>query len=747
MSVNGNEYGLFWNSEGGDRKYNAESFEMWLKKFFTSGVFADELQVTATSGMEIAVSGGYSNTDGKVMFFGNTTTFTLATASASNPRIDTVVVERNDGDRAITLKVVQGAYAAEPVATAPVREDGVYQLVLAEIYVGQAASTITQANITDKRQDTTVCGYITGTVEEMDYSQFAAQFASYYENFTEENQAEFEDWFQHMKDQLSTDAAGHLQAEIDNINGVIPSNASPSNKLATMNDVSQRIKIAPSTASGSYTYDGTEKTVVWSNYDPTKIEIQGTQSATNAGTYTCTAVLKDSYNYCWTDGTNAPIQVTWTIEKAASPMTISQNAVRIVENGEIIISTNNAKGIVTTSSSDISVAFATIVDTNKVKIEWMSVGTCTVTVNDSGDANYNSGSKTISVTCVLSSIYGVEWAGTSTTSWTRTDDSALFSDPSPAVNNGNGSSPFDNCYPWSDIERRTDAECGEMVYIPKFWVSVAKDGTKMNIRIADNEIDGFTLAPAFQDAGDGRGELDYILVARYPSGNDKKSATGVTPIGNMTRATARAYARSLGNDVYLMDYATLQTLWYLYIVEYADWNSENKIGYGGGNGSMGNTGSSDNMLYHTGTKQSNRTTAGLGIQYRYIEGLWENIFYWVDGIRFSGSDVFFFKNPNNYDDTSGGTKVGVRPVSNGVISAYNLSSDSNFVGYIYPSAVSGSSGTHVTDNQDYNASGTVLICGCYYNRIPYSKLFYLGTHEGATDKAAHIGMRIIKRPS
>ena len=31
-------------------------------------------------------------------------------------------------------------------------------------------------------------------------------------------------------------------------------------------------------------------------------------------------------------------------------------------------------------------------------------------------------------------IYGAEWDGSSTTSWTRTDDSALFSDPVPAVN-------------------------------------------------------------------------------------------------------------------------------------------------------------------------------------------------------------------------------------------------------------------------------------------------------------------------
>ena len=46
-------------------------------------------------------------------------------------------------------------------------------------------------------------------------------------------------------------------------------------------------------------------------------------------------------------------------------------------------------------------------------------------------------------------IYGVEWDWTSSrpTKGVRTDDAALFADPSPAVNNGTGSSPFDSLYP------------------------------------------------------------------------------------------------------------------------------------------------------------------------------------------------------------------------------------------------------------------------------------------------------------
>lgn len=213
-------FGLFWNSDNGDRTYNADSMERWLKKFFTSGVFEDDLQVTASSGMTVQVGTGYSNLFGKVGLFESVTNITLDAAHSTYPRIDTIVIERNDTDRMISVHMVKGAYSGDtPYPTPRVwsETDGIYQLVLAQIYVAAGASAITQVDITDKRTDTTVCGYITGTVTEMDFSQFAAQFNSYYAQFVAGNEAAFDAWFDEMKDQLSEDAAGHLQLEIDAI--------------------------------------------------------------------------------------------------------------------------------------------------------------------------------------------------------------------------------------------------------------------------------------------------------------------------------------------------------------------------------------------------------------------------------------------------------------------------------------------------------------------------------------------------
>lgn len=219
MASTGEAYGLFWNSEHGDRTYDASSFEYWLKKFFTSGVFNGDLQVVATSSMIVRVDPGYANVDGKVKFLNSALNIVLDAANSTRPRIDTIVVTRDNVNREIRFEKVTGQYSTgEPQPTTPIRNTEIYQLVLAQIYVAAGVTSIIQANISDTRSNPDLCGWITGTVNEMDFSQFAAQFASYYEDFVDTNQADFESWFNQMKDQLSTDAAGHLQAQINGIN-------------------------------------------------------------------------------------------------------------------------------------------------------------------------------------------------------------------------------------------------------------------------------------------------------------------------------------------------------------------------------------------------------------------------------------------------------------------------------------------------------------------------------------------------
>ena len=206
-----NQYGLFWNSESGDRVYDADSLAEWLQHFFTNGVFEGELYTTSSGSMDISISKGYANINGKVRMFDSATALTLEAANPLYPRIDNVVVERNNTNREITLKVVTGTYSgstATPVD--PTRTEAIYQLVIARIQVDAGATQITQANITDTRMDKDLCGYVSGTVSEIDYSQISAQFSAYLEEFKTNNLTAFEEWFATIQGILDKDEAAKL---------------------------------------------------------------------------------------------------------------------------------------------------------------------------------------------------------------------------------------------------------------------------------------------------------------------------------------------------------------------------------------------------------------------------------------------------------------------------------------------------------------------------------------------------------
>lgn len=241
-------YANFYNSINGDRKYNADSFEEWLAPFFKNGVFEGELLVSSAGGFDVSVALGNAYINGKLRKFEEATTLTLDKASSTLARIDNIVVRRNDTDRNFFIEVVKGTESSSPVAPDLVRENGIYDICLARVYVGAAAVEVTQANITDTRMDSDLCGYVCATVEQIDFNQISLQWEQYLKEFKAGNLEEFEEWeqtqqdaitlwttnykneldkfltdeesdflawYQKMKDQLSEDAAGKLQLEID----------------------------------------------------------------------------------------------------------------------------------------------------------------------------------------------------------------------------------------------------------------------------------------------------------------------------------------------------------------------------------------------------------------------------------------------------------------------------------------------------------------------------------------------------
>lgn len=501
--------------------------------------------------------------------------------------------------------------------------------------------------------------------------------------------------------------------------------------------------------SGTLTYNKAPQNPVWdSAYDPTIMTLGGETVGTNAKTYVATFTPDDDHVFAG-DASPKAKNVSWVIGKAAGTLTLTPASLvldKTTTSATFAIS-GDFDGSYTVTSMDTSVATVALVSgkTYRVSSVNSTTGTTSIKVSCSGGSNYTApADKSVSVTAKFVTIYGASWDGSSTTKWSRTDAAASFTDPVPAVNNGSGSSPFDTLQPWAGMVKDTsDSAAGVLVKIPKFWYKWTKSGNTLKLQIADGQVDGFNVSPAHANRGDGKGERDFVYVGRYHCASGYKSTTGAAQQVSITRSTARSGIHNLGATIWQFDYAMRVTIQMLYLVEFADWNSQAKIGYGcSASGSKENNGKTDAMQYHTGTTAANRTTYGY-TQYRNIEGLWDNVYDWMDGCYYNGSGMNIIMNPANFSDSSGGTLIG-KP-SSGYPSAIAVATASGLEWAIYPTAASGSDSTYVADYWNYSASNPCLRCGGSYGHYQDHGLFCVYGNY-ASSASASIGCRLQKLP-
>lgn len=337
-------------------------------------------------------------------------------------------------------------------------------------------------------------------------------------------------------------------------------------------------------------------------------------------------------------------------------------------------------------------------------------------------------------------IYGISWAGGTSATCTRTDDSASFASPVIGKGTTKGSSPFDNCYPWSDIKTVTD-NGNVLVEIPKFWYRWTKSGSTMKLQIADHKMPNFLTSPMHADRGDGKGERDVAYLGKYKCASDYKSKAGCAPVGSITIGTARSKIKALGTGYYQQDYASFWTLRMLFLVEWATWDGQsvlkNTSDFSSGAVVTGKTAS---MAYHTGISAD-----GYSVQYRYVEDPWENWLEWLDGLYYSGTNMYVINNPNNFAVGSNGTKVGTRPTSYGFIKSWTIPTVSGYEWALVPTKMS-SSIAYTYDGYYYDSAGTVTYIGGARNTYDVHGPFFLYTDFTATSTSSVIGARIMKLP-
>lgn len=174
-----------------DRKYNANDYCDNLAVVISNGVLRgidDDLKVTA-SGMVVTVSKGRAWINGHYYLNDTPHTFAAISAPIGGTRYDRVFLrlDKNLAVRSVSLVYQQGTAGNNPTKPAPVRDGNIYDIVLADVFVGTNATSVT---VTDTRADNDLCGWVYSTSG--DNSFFTSLDAS------------FNEWFDEKKETLSS---------------------------------------------------------------------------------------------------------------------------------------------------------------------------------------------------------------------------------------------------------------------------------------------------------------------------------------------------------------------------------------------------------------------------------------------------------------------------------------------------------------------------------------------------------------
>lgn len=341
---------------------------------------------------------------------------------------------------------------------------------------------------------------------------------------------------------------------------------------------------------------------------------------------------------------------------------------------------------------------------------------------------------------------------------------------------------FDSYFPWCMIRRCNLSDAGVvnayhgdstyiedgsngqvMVEIPKFYYRVEHVGDVWRWYISPLQLAGFKLHPAFS-----RNEIEKerVYLGAYEAtvydvsasayktddstGVDFNTTTGdklasiveVKPLSginnNFTLDTARIVAHNRGTGWELQDFLTTCAIQLLYVIEYANFNSQSTIGLGVTN----ITTSAVNLAIETGYTGTHTSGTDLGnisgnvivvhystgqttypVSYRGIENLWGNIYTFVDGITFNTNrnpyiaDHSFIS--NTYTDPYVNTFF-TSPTSSSPTSSY-ISSIKYSSTFDY---------TFLVDDGDVTATYSTYFCDLFYSSSTNNKIYiYGGKHN------------------
>ncbi len=319
---------------------------------------------------------------------------------------------------------------------------------------------------------------------------------------------------------------------------------------------------------------------------------------------------------------------------------------------------------------------------------------------------------------------------------------------------------FDTIYPWSDMisynydtdTKQIIAYYGEenftftptgnvevLTRIPEFYYKRYQDDTYEYVYISKEAKEGYTKSEEFS-------------VGRYTmSGNATRvhSRSGVLPLTNTTITNFRTYARNLGEEFSQLDYHYF-ILQLLYLVEYADYNVQNKLGLGYTNSSHTapiQSGGCDALGMHSGSVDG---TDNGSVLYRGIEDIFGNIWQFVDGINIKDYQTYICYDKNQYESNKfDGCYQPIGYMNSNITQAWTskLGYDASYPLVAFPTETKGNANSYISDAYWIEPGSHIFFVGGSFETNLRAGTWAIHTGHDASYRTAHIGSRLLKTNS
>lgn len=306
-------------------------------------------------------------------------------------------------------------------------------------------------------------------------------------------------------------------------------------------------------------------------------------------------------------------------------------------------------------------------------------------------------------------------------------------------------SDFSNVYPWGGMRRCNLATNGTvtsyqgdptfahdgtkgnvMVEIPKFWTKKVPTADGYEFWIANGPTAGFTIHPAFyRDRGTGRAdEVEKRYVGAFLGskvGSKLFSYSNVIALNYTDMGTFRDMAQSHGAGWGIEDFHLVSAVQLLYLVEFANFNSQAAIGIGDTRNSYGGFENQNKLTVGATAIHGNNTygktvadrydRANVVVSYRGIEDVFGAMSRYVDGIFITTGSAYLIGN-RAFNNTGQGYTTTIQTAFDGSDVTGQISDifADGSAGFL-PKALEGTSNSGLYDWATYAASSNIHVGG------------------------------------